>query len=267
MRGWRNILVAGLLALVVGCAAKSYEITGPEKRYQAMVNAVWGKKSEGWVKPKDRWSDTFSVLAPEGVWSFWGPYGWGGIIFRGGPEGIAGRYVGYESRFSIDEYDVAEDALELEALKTGDYDAYIEKAIKRTIGKHDKKQEGYSDGKGGKHPRIPDEFSISMIRVQEMNCRLYQSSNHQYVWSQELGTEGPGAEEYSVGISCPGFFKDDFVSFGCGNTIRISNMHKMHGVDIDHEAIVQDLKKRIQRSLDSVQFDGDFTQVVPEKYR
>ena len=44
-------------------------------------------------------------------------------------------------------------------------------------------------------------------------------------------------------------------------------MHKMHGVDIDHEAIVQDLKKRIQRSLDSVQFDGDFTLVVPEKYR
>lgn len=191
----------------------------------------------------------------------------GHIYFNGGPEGVAGRYVGYESRFLIRPMNSEDDALELEAFKAGDYDTYIEKAIKRTIGKHEKKQESYSDGRGGKHPWVPGEFSISMIRVQEMNCRLYQSSNHQYVWSQELGTEGPGAEEYSVGISCPGFFKGDFVSFSCGNTIRISNMHKMHGVDIDHEAIVQDLKKRIQRSLDSVQFDGDFTLVVPEKYR
>ena len=262
-----GILPLGLLVLIFGCASKPYEVTTQDKRYQAMVNSVWGKKSGGWRKPKNQWSNTFSVLAPEGAWSFWGPYGWGGIIFRGGPDGELGRYAGYQSRFSIHPYDAKEDALELEALESGDYDAYIEKAISRTVEKHEKMQDGYSDGRGGKHPQIPDEFGMSMIRVKDMDCRLYQSRTHQYVWSQELGTKGPGAEVYSVGISCPGFFNDEFVSFGVGNTIRINNMHKVHGVEIDHGAVVEELKKRIQRSLDSIQFNGEFTQVVPEKYR
>ncbi|MAC15021.1 MAG: hypothetical protein CL539_10235 [Alcanivorax sp.] len=265
MRIWKIILAFGLLALIVSCASGRWETTTPEKRYQAMVNSDPNRAAKN--RRAGEWTNTFSVLAPEGEWLFMSSTPFGHIYFNGGPEGVAGRYVGYESRFLIRPMNSEDDALELEAFKAGDYDTYIEKAIKRTIGKHEKKQESYSDGRGGKHPWVPGEFSISMIRVQEMNCRLYQSSNHQYVWSQELGTEGPGAEEYSVGISCPGFFKGDFVSFSCGNTIRISNMHKMHGVDIDHEAIVQDLKKRIQRSLDSVQFDGDFTLVVPEKYR
>lgn len=265
MRGCRNILVAGLLSLIVGCAAKSYEITTPEKRYQAMVNSEPNRAIKN--RRFGEWTNIYSVLAPEGKWTFWRSTTLGHIAFTGGPEGVAGRYVGYESRFLIRRMDSEDDVLELEALKTGDYDTYVEKAIKRTIGKHEKKQEGYSDGKGGKHPRIPDEFSISMIRIQDMNCRLYQSSNHQYVWSQELGAKGPGVEEYSVGISCPGFFNDEFVSFSCGNTIRINNMHKMHGVDIDHKAVVKDLKKRIQRSLDSVRFNGEFTQIVPEKYK
>ena len=254
-----------VLVLVSGCVSKRWEATTPDKRYQAMVNSEPDRATRN--RNRGEWTNIYSVLAPEGTWTFWRTTTLGHIAFTGGPEGIVGRYVGYESRFSMHPYDAKEDALELEALESGNYDAYIEKAISRTVKKHERMQAGYSDGRGGKHPQIPDEFSMSMIRVKDMDCRLYQSRTHQYVWSQELGTKGPGAEVYSVGVSCPGFFNDDFVCFGVGNTVRINNMHKLHGVDIDHQAVVEDLKRRIHRSLDSVQFNGEFTQVVPEKYR
>jgi len=261
----RLIVMALLVISASGCASNRWEVTTPDKRYQAMVNS----DPDGAAKSRNRgeWTNTFSVLAPEGRWVFMSSTPFGHIFFHGGPDGPAGRYAGYESRFSIRPYDVEEDDLELEALESGDYDSYIEKAINRTVGKHEKMQAGYADGRGGKHPQIPDEFSMSMIRVKEMDCRLYQSKTYQYIWSQELGSKGPGSEVYSVGISCPGFFNGEFVSFGVGNTIRISNMHKLHGVEVDHDAVVEDLKKRIQRSLDSVQFNGEYTQVVPEKYR
>ena len=259
------ILAMSVLVLISGCASKRWEVTTPDKRYQAMVNSEPNRATRN--RSRGEWTNTYSVLAPEGTWTFWRTTTLGHIAFTGGPEGELGRYAGYESRFLIRRMSVDKHALELEALRTGDFETYIKKAIKQTFAEHDAMQAGYSDGRGGKHPQIPDEFSMSMIRVKAMDCRLYQSRTHQYVWSQELGTKGPGAEVYSVGISCPGFFNDDFVSFGVGNTIRINNMHKLHGVDIDHQAVVEDLKRRIHRSLDSVQFNGEFTQVVPEKYR
>lgn len=254
-----------MFVLVSGCASKGWEVTAPEKRYQAMVNSEPNRAVAN--RRRGEWTNTFSILAPEGQWIFWQSTTLGHIAFTGGPEGIAGRYVGYELRLYMTKMNDEEDFLELDALITGDYDSYIYKAIKRTAGKHEKMQAGYSNGKGGRHPQIPDEFSMSMIQIKDMDCRLYEDKTHQYVWSQESGTKGPGAEAYSVGISCPGFFNGEMVSFSCGSTIRINNTHKLHGVEIDNKAVVEDLKRRVYRSLNSVQFNGNFTQIVPDSYR
>lgn len=282
MRVMRYGSVIILCLLIAGCISRPYEITVPEKRYQIKENAAWGKKSTGWVKAKDEWSDTFSVLAPDGTWSFWGPYGWGGGIFRGGPEDDAGRYVGYEIRMLIRPFDLAEHQarmskqgitgsladrsatqhyeIEMEALRSGDFEAYLDKLREMA----DQKHERWRRVRG--HP-VPDEYSIGLVELKGMTCRTYEDRTHKFSWSEALRDKGPGMEEYALSITCPGFFNGGMARFVVGMTVRIDNMHKIDGIDIDHHAVLDDIKRRVQRSLDSLQFNGEFTQIVPEGYR
>ena len=95
MRIWKIILAFGLLALIVSCASGRWETTTPEKRYQAMVNSDPNRAAKN--RRAGEWTNTFSVLAPEGEWLFMSSTPFGHIYFNGGPEGVAGRYVGYES--------------------------------------------------------------------------------------------------------------------------------------------------------------------------
>lgn len=255
-------LIATSLFLIAACTGRPYEITTPEKRYQVAEDINPSRGRETWV-------NTFSVLAPEGHWTFWGPYGSLGVsrgVFRGSPEGVASRYAAYEIRMSMRATDPEKSPLEFEALIKGDFDGYIEKSVQETEKRHASLQTKFSDRGGGIHPRIPDEFSLEMIQVGDMTCRLYEDRKHQFMWTEELRNKGPGTEVYNIGISCPGFFNGGMTSFGSGITVRINNMYKMQGIDIDHKAILEDVKKRALRSLDSVQFDGEFTQSVPDKY-
>lgn len=267
----KKLITAFLLLLMAACASSPYERTIPEKRYQALENRKGGRRSSNgmWhVAPEKIWTQTFSVMAPDGEWTFWGPYSWGGIIFRGNPDGLVGKYVGHEVKMILETRDpevIVRDkgwAEKLQTLKSKDFQGYVDAAMaenKELYARLAQEKDG--------HRPIPRKYSMRLATYRDLTCTLYEDEEHIPIGSYGGGKPSPGAEAYGIGFFCPGFLNGRIANFGYGVRIVVDNQHITDGVYIDPEIPKADVLKRLQRSLDSVEFNGDFTQAVPASYQ
>lgn len=246
--------------LLGGCFSPHYRMSTPEAWYQVATDSD--------PAPRVRLVNTFSVQAPEGQWSVHGPYDWGGVIFRGGPDNQPGRYVGYEVRFLLETDQFRRKEQQLRALKTGNFQAYVDESLEELR----KFYAGLDlNGNDAGHP-IPRTYSMKLATYRGMTCTLYEDEQHIFIASQRPhaapGEQGPGdgAEQYGMGFFCPGFFNGVQAYFGYGVRIVVDNQHVVDGVQIDPAVLKADVLRRLQRALDSVRFNGEFTQRVPSGF-
>lgn len=256
------VYVIGLAFFLSGCLSQPYRITKPEDRYPFSEDRDPRRDRKTMVK-------TFSLQPPQGNWQFWGVNQSGIGTFTGGPDGTPGRYVGYELSVQLETGNFRDKAAQLRALETGNFQNYVDESLeelKKFYAKLDLK------GNDAGHP-VPRKYGMKLVTFRGMTCTIYEDEEHLFIASQrpgaKIGEQGPGdgAEEYGIGFSCPGFHNGEQASFGYGARIRVSNRHVTDGVKIDPQALKSDLMQRVQRMLDSVEFEGEFTQRLPASFR
>lgn len=263
----RLIVLAVMGMAMTGCFSlmelldPSYELTKPEQRYQAYEDHDPHRVREKLVK-------TFSVLAPEGQWSFWGPYAWGGIFFRGGPAGPIGKYVGYEVKMELNTGNFRDKDMALLAVKTGNFQPLIDDSLEWTRRWNEESTLPNNAGRP-----VYRRYSAELTTFRRMTCIVNEGEMHIFVKSNrpgaKVGEQGPGdgVEEYARGFFCYGFHNGEQAKFVIATRILVNNGHVTDGISIDPEMLKAELLQRLRRSLDSLQFEVEFTQVVPAKYQ
>jgi len=249
--------------LVSGCISRHYEKTEPNKRYQASERRGKSELEKDFTK-------TFSTLAPQGDWSFRGSNRFGELRFIGAPSGAPRRYAGYEVKMILESGDIRAKERDLRALKSGDFNALVDDIIsdeKAFYGRLNLK------GNDAGYP-MPRKYSARLASYRGMSCTIYESEKHIFIASNNASNlpagaqgKGDGAEQYGIGYFCPGFHNGVQARFGYGVTIMVNNKHVIDGIDIDSESLKEEIFLRMQRAMDSVQFNGEFTQELPQLTR
>lgn len=260
-----------LVSLATGCISKPYERAVPEKRYQVAEDTTGGHRYSNGIwrpAPYKKWVKTFSLVPPEGEWTFWGPYSWGGVIFRGVPGGKLGKYVGYEVSISLSSEDDARVLKReswqrrLQTLRTKDFQGHADAIMAEDKALYER----VVNDEGGHRP-IPRKESMKLVTYRGLTCTLYEGEYHISIGPYGGEKSSPGAEDYGSGYFCLGFFNGRPAEFGYGARILVDNKHVADGVEIDPAMLRDDLYRRMQRTMDSVKFDGEFTQSVPPAYQ
>ncbi|MDF2445998.1 MAG: hypothetical protein K0S46_1234 [Moraxellaceae bacterium] len=220
-----------------------YEASSPEMRYQ--VSEQRGKSTRFSQRTK-----TFSMLAPVGYWNVLGPHPRGAISFLG----FDGPYVSHQVEFSLTSKNDGYKKDALIHLKKGDPEGRIEELLNNP--KYDRPDP----------PPRPRNMKARVVNFRGYKCVAYEHDIHQGPDADpRIGGKwaGQGSEEYFSSLSCDGFLNGVQGRFLITSYTVVSDRRVKDGVNVDVEALKRDLEERLQRSKDSIEFNGEFTQVVP----
>lgn len=239
-----RVLIALLsVALLSGCVAKNHAAESPEKRYQLHEQRGKSKRTSTFTK-------TLSLLAPEGRWTALGPYPRGAISFVGS----ANPYVSYrvEVLFSTADEDYKKQALA--HLRSGSLENRVNEFLQ------DPKYE-HPDP-----PPRPRSMKAKAVEFKGNRCVSYEHERHEGPSADPLASgkwAGHGHEHYFTSLNCDGFLNGVQGRFLIATYMMVSDRRFRDGISVDIEWFKRDLQTRVARSKASVEFNGEFTQVIP----